>query len=176
MHRLFDLRMADGSRHFGELPETHDPQEPEWHRLGSHVSGLAGAALTGFVTDDVTEAWIAFTLAGQQFSLNNQQSQWWFFVNDPSCPDELLLLVLDHFEGLLNPRGAIARRFGPIAGAYRVMVYEEDGRVTFKDFAERGAAEGYADDAAFESGLTLAQVFDQDLRLIHFARCPAMPS
>ena len=170
MDRLFDLRMADGSRHFGDLPETYDPHEPQWHRIKAHVERLAGAALTAFVTDDVTEAWIDFSVLGQQFSLNNQQGQWWFFVKDATCPDALLLLVLDHFEALLNPRGATARRFGPLTGAYRVVVHEEAGRVSFKDFAERDAAEHYANDAASESGLLLAHVFDQYLRLVHTGR------
>jgi len=159
--------MADGSRHFGDLPETYDSQEPEWHRIKAHVSGLAGAVLTGFVTDDVTEAWIDFTLREQEISLNNQQGQWWFFVRDPACPDELLLEVLDHFEALLNPRGAVVRRLGPLTAAFRVMVYEEDGRVSFKDFDERGTAEAYANDAALESGLVVAQVFDQHFRRVH---------
>lgn len=159
--------MADGSRHFGDLPETYDSEQPEWHRIKAHVPVLAGAALTAFVTDDVTEAWIDFSFSGQQFSINNQHGEWWFFVEDAGCPDELLLVVLDHFEALLNPRGATARRLGPLGGAYRVMVYEEDGRVSFKDFDERGAAEHYANDSASESGLTLSQVFDQHLRLVH---------
>lgn len=170
MHRLFDVRMADGSRHFGDLPETYDAHQPEWHRINAHVAGLAGAVLTHFVTDDITEAWIDFSLRGQQFSLNNQHGQWWFFVKDAACPDELLLSMLDHFEALLNLRGAAARRLGPVAGDYRVVVYEEDGRSSFKDFAERDAAEQYANDAASESGWVLAHVFDQQLCLVHTGR------
>lgn len=175
MHRLFDLRMADGTRHFGDLPETYDPSQPEWHRIEAHVPSLPGAALTSFVTDDVTEAWIDFSFSGQQFSLNNQQGQWWFFVQDPACPEELLQRVLDHFEQLLNPQGGLARRFGSLApGRYRAVVYEEDGRTTFKDFAGRDEAVRYADDAASEGGLVLANVFNADWRLIHRGQHYAM--
>ncbi len=175
MHRLFDLRMADGSRHFGELPESYDPNQPQWHRIKEHVASLSGAVLTSFVTDDVTEAWIDFSYAGQSFSINNQQGAWWFFVQEATCPDQVLQQVLDHFERLLNPRALVARGFGPIAtGHFRVVVYEEDGRVSFKDFAEQSEAQGYADDAASEDALVLAHVFDADLRLIHTGQHYAM--
>jgi hypothetical protein len=98
---LLDIRMADGSRHFGDLPETYDADQPQWHRLREHVGHLSGARLTGFVTDDVTEAWIDFAYRGHTFSLNNQAGEWWFFVEDPACPDDLLKHVLEHFELLL---------------------------------------------------------------------------
>src|SRR5262245_66356926 len=101
------MKMADGSRHFGDLPETYDVQSPEWHRLKDHVDKLTGAKLTSFITDDVTEAWIDFAFEGHAFSINNQHGQWWFFVKDPACPDATLLAVLDHFEPLLNPHGAV---------------------------------------------------------------------
>ncbi|HWB73467.1 MAG TPA: hypothetical protein VG755_00900 [Nannocystaceae bacterium] len=98
MRRIFDMRMNDGSRHFGDVPEHYDATVPEWEVLREHVRTLAGAELTGYVTDHVTEAWIDFTWRGHSFSLNNQHGQWWFFVADPTCPDELLEGVLDHFE------------------------------------------------------------------------------
>jgi hypothetical protein len=93
--------MADGTRRFGDLPETHDAGHPQWHRLRDHVSQLPGAAVTGFVTDDVAEAWIDFIHRGHAFSINNQAGDWWFFVEDPTCPDAILTQVLDHFEVLL---------------------------------------------------------------------------
>lgn len=104
MPRIFDMRMADGSRHFADLPETYDPVQPQWYALRDHVGALAGASVRGFVTDDVTEAWLDFDYRGQRFSINNQHGQWWFFVDDPICPDEVLATVLDHFETLLDPR------------------------------------------------------------------------
>ena len=99
---LLDIRMADGTRQFGDLPETRDPDHPQCHRLRDHVDHLAGAELTGFTTDDATEAWIDFTLRHHAFSINNQTGQWWFFVDDPACPDDLLTEVLSHFETLLG--------------------------------------------------------------------------
>ncbi len=173
MTRLFDLRMADGSRHFGDLPETYDAETPEWHRLREQVSALEGAELTGFVTDDVTEAWIDFRWREHAFSLNNQHGQWWFFVADPGCPDDLLVAVLDHFERLLDPAANHARQAGPIAsGAFRAVVVEANGRVTHKDFGDQASARQYADDAASESEdvIVLAYVVDAGLSVVHRGR------
>lgn len=161
--------MADGSRHFGDLPETYDAEEPEWHRLRDGVERLVGARLTAFVTDDVTEAWIGFTYRGHELSINDQHGQWWFFVKDPACPDEILVAVLDHFEGVLNPHAAIARRAGPLAkGSYRVLVYEPDSRITTRDFATLSEAERYADDAASESesGVVLSYLLDDGFQVV----------
>lgn len=168
--RLFDLRMKDGSRHFAELPETYDVATPEWERLRDAVPSLPGARLTGFVTDEVTEAWIDFELGGHAFSLNDPQGSWWLFVRDPACPDELLLRVLDHFEALLCPQASLARPAGPVArGAYRALVLEADGRATHRDFEALDEARRYADDAASETedGVVLAYVLDDRLRTLH---------
>jgi hypothetical protein len=171
--RLFDTRMADGSRHFGDLPETYDAARPEWHRIRDAVPHLAGAELTGFVTDDVTEAWIDFAFRGHAFSINDQHGDWWFFVRDPSCPDDVLLEVLDHFEAVLSPHVAAARRRGPLArGTFRVLVYEPDARITSRDFDALAEARTYADDAAseIENGPVLSLVFDDTPKVVHRGR------
>lgn len=168
-HPLFDLEMNDGSRHFGDLPERYDPELPEWRRIRDAVPKLTGAKLTGYVTDDVTEAWIDFRYQGHEFSINNQQGQWWFFVRDPACPDALLVAVLEHFEGVLSPRAALARRVGPLShGSFRVMVHEADSRVSSKDFTELESARRYADDAASETenGPVHAYVVDSLFRVV----------
>lgn len=165
MPRIYDLRMADGSRQFGALPEHYDVDAPEWHRLRAHVAALDGATPGGLVTDDVTEAWIDFTYAGHELSLNNQQGEWWFFVDDPACADAVLARVLDHFEAVLDPVVAHARGRGAIeVGHYRVVVLEPDGRFSHADFAEVAAACQHARDAAYEAdddrGSPLAYVLD----------------
>ena len=96
---LLDIRMHDGSRHFADLPQTE-----EWYGVRDHVAQLSGAVLTGFVTDHVTEAWIDFTYASHRFSINDQYGDYWFFVEDPACPDDVLRRVLSHFERLLGMR------------------------------------------------------------------------
>jgi hypothetical protein len=168
---LLDVRMADGSRHFGDVPERYDVEHPEWHRLADHVRWLAGAVPAAFVTDDVTEAWIDFELGGQRFSINNQMGAWWFFVQDPACPDELMERVLVHFGEFLEVSFE-SRQAGPLeGGALRVVVHHEGGRVTWLDFPAREAAIGYADDWASEAeAFTRAYVCDAAGRVVHVGR------
>jgi hypothetical protein len=89
--------MHDGSRQFGSLP-----QNLLWHPVRDHVQNLPGAALTEFVCDDVTEAWIDFTYEGHAFTINDQFGEYAFFVADPACRDDVLVAVLGHFERLLR--------------------------------------------------------------------------
>lgn len=95
---LLNITMNDGTRHFGDLP-----QSVLWYELRDHLRNLNGASITGFITDQITEAWIDFTYSGFQFSVNDQFGDYWFFVNDPNCPDETLQAVLSHCESLLAP-------------------------------------------------------------------------
>lgn len=89
----------DGSRHFGDLPQT-----ALWYELRDHIGELGSAAITGFVTDHVTEAWVDFTYRGHRFSVNDQSSDYWFFVEDPRCPDAILEAVLSHCKLLCGER------------------------------------------------------------------------
>ena len=59
---LLSLIMDDGSRHFGDLPQT-----VLWYELRDHIGKSDGAAITGFVTDHVTGALIDFTYSGAWF-------------------------------------------------------------------------------------------------------------
>jgi len=97
MPEIYDMRMRDGSRHFASLPES----EP-WESLHEHVKRLGGVSETGIVTDEVTEAWIDFSFRGHEFSINNQSGDYWFFVEDPACPEEVLEAVLSHCKLLLE--------------------------------------------------------------------------
>ncbi len=93
---LMNHSMADGSRKFGELPES-----VTWYQVRDHVSKLSGAKLTEFLCDDVTEAWIDFSFRGDAFTINNQFGEYWFFVSRAECPDAVLCEVLSHWEPLL---------------------------------------------------------------------------
>ncbi|HNO78419.1 MAG TPA: hypothetical protein PKN33_10205 [Phycisphaerae bacterium] len=97
MHRLLNHIAHDGSRQFGELW-----QNVLWYEVRDHVEKLTGAKLTDFVTDHVTQAWIDFAFRDHEFSINDQFGEYWFFVTDPKCPDEILLEVLDHFGQILR--------------------------------------------------------------------------
>ena len=95
--KLLDIIMHDGSRNFGDLPESIG-----WHQLRNHIEHLDGAQITGFLTDNITEVWIDFTYRGHQFSINNQFGDYWFFVENPQCSDEILDAVLRHCESALG--------------------------------------------------------------------------
>lgn len=98
---LFDLRMADGSRHFASFREGFGTVA-DWDVLRAAIGGLCSAVETGFVTDHVTEAWLDFTYGGHEFSLNNQGGEWWCFVRDPAAPEEVLRTVAAHFAAALR--------------------------------------------------------------------------
>jgi hypothetical protein len=85
--------VADGSRMFGslELPVL-------WDTLRTHAEKLPGVRVTGFVGNGV-EVWIEFAYRGYAFTVNNAvEGEYWFFVEDPGCPDEVLVEVLGHFR------------------------------------------------------------------------------
>jgi len=85
--------MHDGSRLFWTCPERVN-----FSQCRDLVRRLAGAQLTKYLTDDATEVWIDFAFRGHSFSINNQFGEYWFFVADPTCPDEVLLAVATHFR------------------------------------------------------------------------------
>ena len=81
--KVLNIEMHDGSRHFGDLPQTI-----LWYELRTHIKKLEGAEITGFITGDVTEAWTDFSYRGHHFSV--------------TCPDEILESVLSHCELVLG--------------------------------------------------------------------------
>lgn len=91
--------MHDGSRQFAELPEVC-----AWEVFRQHIERLPGAAVTDFLTDHVTEMWLDFSFRGHSFTVNNQYGDFWFFVRDPACPDDILTAVVEHCEPLLAPQ------------------------------------------------------------------------
>ncbi len=92
-YKLFDFRMHDGSRNFADLPEIIF-----FDKLREITKHLEGATETGFLTDWVTEVWLDFEFRGQKFSINNQNGDYWFFVENPNCTDDILLEVIEHFQ------------------------------------------------------------------------------
>jgi len=97
MKPLLNFRMNDGSRHFVSLPESY-PLESFRDRMAK----LPGAAITGFLTDQVTEVWIDFSYEGHAFTINNPFGEYWFFVRDPKCDDAILRKIIDHASGFLD--------------------------------------------------------------------------
>jgi hypothetical protein len=87
---------VDGSRQFLALPESC-----AWSDLRTHLSALEGVALGEYLTDGITQAWIDFTYRGYRFTINNQFGKYWFFVDDPVCPADLLIELGMHCHGFL---------------------------------------------------------------------------
>lgn len=101
--RIYDGRFNDGTRHFASLPWDLDVEHAPGELLRDHLTTLDGAAITRFVTDEVTEAVIEFDYRDHHFSVNNQHGRWLFGVKDPSCPDEILRAVINHCAAYLDP-------------------------------------------------------------------------
>lgn len=94
---LLEIKMSDGSRHFVDMPEVVFFDE-----FADHVEELEGAEITEFLTDGVVDMWLDFEFSGHKFSVTTQLGDYWFFVEDASCPDEILIEVIDHFRQLLE--------------------------------------------------------------------------
>jgi len=94
---LLETKMRDGSRHFVNMPEVVFFDE-----LCDHLEELEGAEITEFIADGVVEMWLDFEFRGHKFSVNNQLGDYWFFVEDPNCPEEILFEIVDHFRKLLE--------------------------------------------------------------------------
>jgi len=94
---LLENKMNDGSRHFVDMPEVVFFDE-----FADHVEELEDAEIIEFLTNGVVEMWLEFEFSGHQFSVTNHLGDYWFFVQDVDCPDEILIEVIDHFRQLLE--------------------------------------------------------------------------
>jgi hypothetical protein len=95
--RLTNVRGADGWREFAVLPATQD-----FPSVRAHLLMLSGLSATRENYLSITnEGFIDFAYQGHAFSvlLDADYSLW---VNDPACPDAVLLRVLDHCAALLG--------------------------------------------------------------------------
>ncbi len=92
--RFKDFRMKDGSRQFCELEATSGPKT-----LMKHLLTLHGTEIADYLPGrggSSEDSWIDFTFRGHFFTVNGQYGDWWFFVQDPACPDDILLAVVNH--------------------------------------------------------------------------------
>ena len=94
---LLENKLNDGSRHFVDLPEVVFFDE-----LYDHTEELDGVEITEFITDGTVGMWLDFEFRGHDFSVTNRFGDYWFFVADANCPDEILLEIIEHFRQLLD--------------------------------------------------------------------------
>jgi hypothetical protein len=95
--QLLNKKMSDGSRNFLLLPVGSTPPLSLLFR----VFTLWGAFPTAYVPS-FSESWIDFRYKGEKFSVNNQSGDYWFFVENSSCKESVLLLVANHFQRVLG--------------------------------------------------------------------------
>jgi hypothetical protein len=88
---IFNMTMNDGSRHFYAHPTVIS-----WDDLLDHLEKLDGLEITGIVTDEVTETWADFTYRTCEFSINDQNGEFWFFSENQNCPEKVLLEIGGH--------------------------------------------------------------------------------
>lgn len=94
---LLKKKIVSGARHFVDMPEAVFFDE-----IADHTEELEGAEITEFITDGTVEMWLDFDFLDHKFSITNHLGDYWFFVQDPNCPEEILLEVIDHFRKLLE--------------------------------------------------------------------------
>ena len=94
---LTNVTMSDGSRWFLSLPFS-----VSWYELRDHGSVLPGGQLTGFLTDHVTEAWIDFSYRAHAFTIHTVMGEFWFFAENSTCDDEILVEIAEHFGPLCS--------------------------------------------------------------------------
>ena len=98
--RPFNMTMNDGSRHFYAHPTVIS-----WDDLLDHLENLDELEITGIVSDDVIETWVDFTYRTYEFSINNQNGDFWFFSENLNCPEKVLEEIVEHC-GKLPAQGA----------------------------------------------------------------------
>lgn len=89
---IFDVRMKNGSRQFADIPEIVLPS-----RMWTIIARLPGTEMKSFLASvGEIEAWIEFRYRGFDFTVNNQNREYWLFVRQPECPEEILREVAGH--------------------------------------------------------------------------------
>ena len=92
---LLETKLNDGSRHFVDMPEV-----VFFYEFCDHTEELEGAEITEFIIDGVVEMRLDFEFRGHKFSVNHQFGDYRFFVENPECPEEILLEVIAHYQKL----------------------------------------------------------------------------
>lgn len=87
---IFDMRCPERSRHFARVRDRFGPCH--WPETLQKISAIPGVAVTQ-ILDSIPQALVDFTFRGHEFSLDTQFGEFWLFVADPECPNEVLVEV-----------------------------------------------------------------------------------
>ncbi len=94
---LKETHLTGNVRHFVDFPEVIFFDD-----FYDHVEDLYGAEIMRFEMDGVIEMWMEFVFRGHKFFVNNDLSDYHFYVKDEKCPDDILLEIAAHFRQLLE--------------------------------------------------------------------------
>ena len=90
-------KLPEDALHFVDFPEVIFFDE-----FSDQLETLEGSEITEFEMDGTFEMWLEFTFRENKFYVNNRLGDYWFFVRDPKCPEEILLEIAGHFRKLLE--------------------------------------------------------------------------
>jgi hypothetical protein len=94
---LLEKKLKSGARHFIDMPEV-----VFFDDLYEHAENLDGAEIIAFETDGTLEMWLEFEFREHKFFVGNKFGDYWFLVENPQCPEDILLLIAAHFRRLLE--------------------------------------------------------------------------
>lgn len=86
------------ARHFVDLPLEY----AFFDDLYEHTAKLPDSEINEFLTDGVIEMWMEFRYAGFNFSVRSRLNDYEFYVNEPDCPEEVLMALIAHFRKLVD--------------------------------------------------------------------------
>lgn len=94
---LINFLTPGGSLNFMDVPGEIIGGDDLYEYLGT----LDGVEMKG-ATADFTEVWMDFSFRGYDFAINTQLGDYWFFAENPDCPQEILLEIAAHCQKLLE--------------------------------------------------------------------------
>jgi hypothetical protein len=97
LNDFLETKMNDGSRHFVDMPAV-----VFFDDFYDHTEKLEGAEITEFIINGVVEMRLDFEFREHNFSVTNQLGDYCFFVENPGCPEEILLEVIAHYRELTD--------------------------------------------------------------------------
>ncbi len=104
-----DLRkkVSKEARHFVDFPGVLFFDD-----FYDHLNKLFGVEITRFEADGTVEMWVEFNFRDHIFFVDNRYGEYEFYVEDPKCPDEILLGLAEHFRQLLDKNDSDVQELG----------------------------------------------------------------
>jgi hypothetical protein len=82
-----------------QLQFAQFPMKRSWRAIRDNVPSLRGASVVLFVGSDY-DSWLIYTYNGHEFSINDEDAELKFHVQDRDCPPQILDIVCKHFAWL----------------------------------------------------------------------------